>query len=359
MKLYFHNEIGLVPCLSYQKVPMLDGRVIPAFCLACDYADKAKAKAWAQKHNGSWHPVLKVWWIPVTSGKNTDIPILQELIELGFFKTHINIWLDDRLDKKVNEKFRGFFSSIFESKKPKPLTVYGIQMILPEEDEYNYDPHYYIAQAETEVAQPQGFIDFPEKQNFRILLSYEPQQTPDDAFERIMGVYWRKLKTESGDTIWAYPWENPKIKTADPWPDHNFNEVDDTVEVEKPKAIEPDLEIGLICDKEGKKIGFSVKTLAKFERWDICYAICKRFGSEWKPDKKYWVFSLEKLKEKDRKECIEILSDCFDGIGNYQRGTTRIKNLKANFTDKATEYLNEWIDIFWPEENEVEITNEI
>lgn len=126
-------------------------------------------------------------------------------------------------------------------------------------------------------------------------------------------------------------------------------ESDEIIKNNEQKEMPADIDVSLISDKEGKPMGFVVKTITKGDRWNGCYGFCKRNGT-WIPDKKYWIIKPETLKEAYRKMCIDFLSDAFDGIASFGG----VKNIKANFTSQATNYLNEWIELFYPEENEAE-----
>lgn len=345
MKVEFTNSMGnSTATISIQKVVATNGPAVRSICISCGYEMKDQAKEWAKKYGGSWHPVLKVWYVPLDGSKSQAIEVTKKLEEFGLINKYCYVFIDDRADVKYNESLKRFFLSVFPEEQTPPMgTVYDIHDVYPGDKEYISDPLYYIKEV-GEIEQPQGYIDFSQEKHFRVLISYSEQITPEDEMEMAWGTYWREFKLENGDKVWCFPHSNPNIRfdNGEPWPDHVFEkDKDEVVESYPDPEREPDLKVNLLKDKEGKKTGFALSVLAKGHRWESAKTFCKVYG-EWLPEKKYWKVELTKLSEKSQKTLKDQLVDLFNGEFNYQGS----KNLLADFSSSAEVYLDELIDKF-------------
>lgn len=340
MKVEFTDSLGnATTTISIQKVVATNGPAVRSICINCGYELKDKAKEWAKKHGGSWHPVLKVWYVPLDGSKSQAIEVTKELEEFGLIKKYCYIFLDSRADEKYNESLKKFFLEVFPGEQTPPMgTVYDIHDVYPGDKEYISDPLYYIKEV-GEIEQPQGYIDFKQKKHFRVLISYNEQITPEDEMEMAWGTYWREFNLENGDKVWCFPHSNPNIRfdNGEPWPDYVF---EDDIYIEKP-VKSADIKISLLSNKETKKpTGFSFETIVKGDenRWNACYYIGKRYGS-WNADQKYWSMSIYNQDEVKIRAIIKILNELREGKGSGPR-ISGDNGLLAEFTEKADDYLD-------------------
>lgn len=340
MKVEFTNSLGNnSTTISIQKVVVTNGPAVRSLCINCGYELKDQAKQWAKKYGGSWHPVLKVWYVPLDGSKSQAIEVTKELEGFGLINKYCYVFIDDRAEVKYNESLKKFFLEVFPDQTPDLGVVYDIHDVHPGDKEYISDPLYYIKEV-GEVEQPQGYIDFKKGKHFRVLISYSEQVTED--MEMAWGVYWREFKLENGDKVWCFPHNNPNIRfdNGEPWPDYDF-EKDEVMDPEPEPTKESDLKVNLIKDKEGEKIGFAFSITAKGSRWESAKTFCKFYGT-WVPDKKIWKVELSKLSKKSQATFKDELIKLFNGEFDYQGS----KNLLADFSTHAEAYLDELIEKF-------------